>query len=1189
MYLKKIEIHGFKSFANKIKLEFHDGITGIVGPNGSGKSNVADAVRWVLGEQRAKQLRGASMQDVIFAGTQMRKPLSYAYVSITLDNSDGSLSIDYDEVTVTRRVYRSGESEYMINGSLCRLKDINELFYDTGIGKEGYSIIGQGQIEKILNGKPEERRELFDEAAGIVKFKQRKNTAQKKLENERDNLSRVMDILLEQERQIEPLKEQAQAARIYLQKKEELKKLDVNMFLLEIEDIEKQIKENEENISILKDEYDSLSQESEKTKSEYEKMQQGAQKLEEDIEALRIRLEETISHKAKMDNTRSILETEVKSLTSSEKQYEDRILEIENKIKEKEEDKEEYNKEEQEALVELGKTKEESKEAKKELANIQGEIDRINDLIDKGNEQIINILDNNAAIKANQQRYDTMIEQLAIRKTEIESGIDTIKDDSQSLEKKLEDSENALEGYKKELEEKNNELLKTQDIRASQRQEMTQLNEKLEKLLAKHHKENSRLEALRNIAERYEGYGNAVRKVMEEKDEIGGICGVVADLIKVDKKYETAIETALGGSIQNIVTEDEGAAKSAISFLKKNKYGRATFLPLTSVGKGSQGKFDEAVLDEEGVIGTAASLVQTQPRYSNIVRHLLGRTIVATDADLATAIAKKYSYRLYIVTLEGENLRPGGSISGGAYKNTGNLLGRNSEMSRLKASVEETDELYKKSLSHMEDLKVARDLLKEDIARLKDEVHEIEINLNNAKLSNEQLKKEAQDSRAESERMKQEQLDIADKVKELEIEKTNIAKEALESDSKRQQLEQDNEKLSIQIESMGEELEKRQAAVSQMALKEAKVLQAINYTKENIARCEEEIKELEDEKNAANNNISSSADEIENKNKQITKLIEDIKQANEDEHTFKEQLEDKTQRRDKLSSDHKEFFEKREEISSRIGVLDKELFRLDSRKEKLEETMESRTNYMWGEYELTLHLAKELKDENMNDLAQMKRSAADVKGQIKDLGNVNVNAIEDYKQLSERYEFLSAQRDDLVESEKNLVQIIDDLDRGMRKQFSQKFKEIQMEFDKAFKNLFGGGKGTLELETDEGRDLLECGIAITAQPPGKKLQNMMQLSGGEKALTAIALLFAIQNLKPSPFCLLDEIEAALDDSNVTRFAQYVKKLTKHTQFILITHRRGTMTAADRLYGITMQEKGVSTLVSVNLIESNLDD
>ncbi|MGN0351263.1 MAG: chromosome segregation protein SMC [Roseburia sp.] len=1185
MYLKSIEVHGFKSFANKIVFDFHNGITGIVGPNGSGKSNVGDAVRWVLGEQSAKQLRGASMQDIIFAGTENRKPLSYAYVAITMDNSDHVLPIDFEEVTVARRVYRSGESEYLINGNPCRLKDVTELFYDTGIGKEGYSIIGQGQIERILNGKPEERRELFDEAAGIVKYKKRKATAQKKLENERENLVRVNDILAELERQVGPLERQAEKARIYLKKKEELKNYDVNMFLLEVERIESQLKEVEGKFHIADDELKETNESYENIKNEYEKMEQDMEALDEKITSIRENISNSTVMKGKLEGQINVLKEQINAAKMTDEHMKSRLDAIAKDKEERLVSQKQYEEEKVALDAQMEEISNRKKEAVEHLNELQAEIARCNEGMEKGQKEVIDLLNQKASIKARQQRCDTMLEQINIRKAQLNQRLLARKTEEADLETVLAD-------YQKELDEANQRIAglkekgaKLEEQNREWKRKSIETSKTLEESLGKYHKEQSRLESLKNIAERYDGYGNSIRKVMEQKASNKGVLGVVSDLIQVEKKYEIAIETALGGNIQNIVTEDEETAKKMISFLKQNRLGRATFLPLTSVDGRGNFKNQEA-LKEEGVIGLANTLVKAEAKYDGVTSYLLGRVIVVDTIDHAIAIARKHHYSLHIVTLEGEYLSPGGSMAGGAFRNSSNLLARKREIEELESNVEKLDKTIKEARSRLEEIKTAQALLAEDMEENKAQLQEQYLLQNTAKMNVDRATEQKNESENVYAGLQMENREIENQLLEINQNKAKIAEEIEYAKKREEEIAEESKNYQAVLEQHAGLEEKASEAVSKIQLEEASVSQKIEFVLENLGRVRNELLRFEMDYEAVEQEAKNAKEDALKKEHDIEEIQKTILASDDTYADLEKELKENLEKKEEMSISYKGFFQKREDISKRITELDKEIFRLNSQREKLEEAQSYQNNYMWEEYELTLHAAMELRNEEYDDLPELKKLIAGIKDDIRKLGDVNVNAIEDFKEISERYQFLKGQHDDLVEAEKTLVEIIEELDTGMRKQFLEKFAEIQREFDKVFKELFGGGKGTLELVEDE--DILECGIRIIAQPPGKKLQNMMQMSGGEKSLTAISLLFAIQNLKPSPFCLLDEIEAALDDSNVSRFAKYLHKLTKNTQFIVITHRRGTMAAADRLYGITMQEKGVSTLVSVNLIEDELD-
>ena len=1186
MYLKSIEVQGFKSFANKIVFDFHNGITGIVGPNGSGKSNVADAVRWVLGEQRVKQLRGGTMQDVIFAGTENRRPLSYAYVAITLDNSDHQLAIDYEEVTVSRRLYRSGESEYLINGAACRLKDINELFYDTGIGKEGYSIIGQGQIDRILSSKPEESRELFDEATGIVKFKRRKNTAQKKLEDEKQNIVRINDILAELEKQLGPLEKQSAVAREYLKKKEALKLYDVNMFLLETGRVQRAITELETKIG-------DADRELKETTEQYEKIKKEHARIEEELEELNRRLDETKEAASRaglgrqqLEGQIEVLKEQIHSVQQGGEQLEGRLKNIAADMKERQEVREKLAAEQTELAKQLEAATAVSTEADARLQELRARIEAENTAAETSKNSIISLLNERASTKGRLQRYDAMQEQAQIRRTELNQKLLLAKSSE-------EEQRGQYEGYRKELEEISGRIIELSEIQRekeaeaeSLRRELGKKNEELEIGQSAFHRESSRLESLRNMAERYDGYGNSIRKVMEQKKNVPGIEGVVADLIKVDQRYETAVETALGGSIQNIVTENEEIAKRLIEYLKKNRFGRATFLPLTSVG-GRGGFAKPEALKEKGAIGLACTLVRADKKYDRVIQHLLGRVLVAEHIDDAIRIARKYNHSIFIVTLEGESLSPGGSMTGGAFRNSSNLLVRKRELTELEENVQKLEADIREARLRIEALREQRRARRTEAESLNAELQQLYLNQNTAKMNSDQAKARLDEIIEGYSGLRKELSEIEKQFADIRNSREAIFREIRESEEQEKQNEARIEAAQIALTELKQ---KESAGISEnerVHLNLAALTQKAGFVDENAARIERELTRLHAEEQEIQESMQKGDADIEAKEEGIGALQKQIEAMIAESERLSSETAELGGRREALLTGQKDFFTRREELSEKQTHLDKEVFRLNSQREKLEETADSLTDYMWEEYELTYNTALPMKKEEYTDLAALKKQTSVLKDEIRKLGDVNVNAIEDYKNISERYEFMNTQRNDLVKAEETLMGIIEELDTGMRRQFEEQFARIRVEFDKAFKELFGGGKGTLELDPDA--DMLEAGVRIIAQPPGKKLQNMMQLSGGEKALTAISLLFAIQNLKPSPFCLLDEIEAALDDSNVNRFAKYLHKLTKNTQFIIITHRKGTMESADRLYGITMQEKGISTLVSVNLIEEELDE
>ena len=1181
MYLKSLEVHGFKSFANKLVFEFHDGITAIVGPNGSGKSNVADAVRWVLGEQSAKQLRGAKMEDVIFAGTQMRKPLGFAYVAITISNEDHRLDVPYEEVKIARRVYRSGESEYLLNGASCRLKDVQELLFDTGIGKEGYSIIGQGQIDKILSGKPDERRELFDEAAGIVKYKRRKAAAEKNLEEEKQNLVRIEDVLSELGKQVVPLERQAGKAREYLKYRDELKNLDVNAFLMEYDRTGAELAEADKKIEIADSDL-------EKARSGLEDCRQQYKELEEQLNNLNSIIEEEggiLSEKKvqynNAENSIKVLNEQINAIHQSEQHFKEQIQSFKERKTAFENELADYNTQSvanNEELAELEAAKKENEAA---LKTVQDKIKESQQEIENCRNEMMEALNEASGIKAEENRLKTLLEQNNIKKAEFTQRVIKNKSDAAAFTEIMEKGQKALDEVSEKISAKKKLNQEYGQAAEELNNNIKNLENEYKDMQQQFHIENSRLSSLKNMAERYDGFGQSIRRVMEQREKHPGVIGVVADIIRVRKEFETAIETALGGSIQNIVTDNAGTAKDMIQYLKKNKYGRATFLPLANIRQGKEMQAD-GIMGQKGVIGTASSLVETDAQYSTLVKYLIGRHIVVDNIDNAIALAEKYNHTIRIVTIEGDLLNPGGTMSGGAFKNSNNLLGRRREMEDLEKAVKTIGDKLSKISARLEEAGNKRSSVTGKIAANEKIIQELVLEQNTARINYDRA---LSDFKANEEKL----VHIHIEAKETE-QRDNELKKALEevsiklsdNDGKNQSYEEQISLLNAGLE----ELHNSENSISQensnLMVEITSIGNRRSFISENINRITKEIKDMETGIEEAVSNSGNIDKLVFGKQQEIEQVLQDIEDIKLETARISEELEKRKAEREELSVKNKECLAKREELAELASELDKECFRLGSQRDKLEDRINSYTEYMWEQYELTYHSAEALKTESTLSLADIKKRIEELKSTIRALGDVNVNAVEQYNELMERYELLAGQHADLTEAAEVLVGVIEELDIEMRRQFEIQFAEISRRFNNVFKELFGGGRGTIELV--EGEDILLAGINIIAQPPGKKLQNMMQLSGGEKALSAIALLFAIQSLKPSPFCLLDEIEAALDDSNVGRYAEYLHKLTKDTQFIVITHRRGTMDAADILYGITMQEKGVSTLVSVNLVE-----
>ena len=1179
MFLKNLELQGFKSFAGRTKLEFHEGITAIVGPNGSGKSNVSDAVKWVLGEQSAKQLRGGKMEDIIFAGTQTRKPVGFASVSITFDNSDRALPIEFDEVTVSRRVYRSGESEYRINDTACRLRDIEELFYDTGIGKEGYSMIGQGRIDKILSGRADERRELFDEAAGIVKYKRRKARAIKQLAIENDNLIRVNDILSEIESRVGPLKQQSDKAKAYLELKEELKKYDCNSFVMQSDKTGKELKDTEEKIAIATADFERANKEYEGTKEEYERAEEKINELNRREEEIRLETERLNKSGQELSSETGILSEQIRALkeniqnaAADKQRISDTVPEtsqetqaVLDRKKSLEKSIEEFNKR-QEAL-------------EKKRAELKALSDDTQEKIHRKREKIYAALSGQSEIKSLISRLEMQTESVkeSIEETKKDEGLK--KDIISQHEAVLHDAKRELEQAEKRvaraLEAKEELEKKIRENAADETEVSGQLHETRNACV----KKTSDLEALRAVTERYEGYSESIRRIMNQKDKSSGVLGAVADIFKTDSGYETAIETALGGALQNIVTDTEKQAKELVEFLKREKGGRATFLPLDAIKHRGIIK-KEQYAGEPGFIDIANGLVKNEEKFNVLADFLLGRTLVIDNIDNALKIARKNNYSLRIVTLDGEQLNPGGSITGGAFRHAGNLLSRRRRITEAEYEIKELNEKIslltseiKKHEEVKEELKIRFEAAGEELVKAGIERNTASIHLKNADEKKDEL---AKDSTGAGERLGELGEKLQALNKELDKAREDLDKLTGEEDLLRKETQEAGE-LAIKND---EEAQRLAAEIEELKISYSSTLQENGYLDEQLERLhkekddrERQIRFISERQKTNELELSAKEKELEEARIRFDKTgsrIEELKAEHEKTET----------EREKINEQNKAFFAKREAVAETISLLDKELFRLNATKERLDGIIESITDYMWREYELTYSYAAEFRDEELTDLTEVKKRCEELKDSIRRLGDVNVNAIEEFKETNQRYEFLSAQHEDLVKATASLEGVINELDKGMREQFAKEFANINKEFSETFKKLFGGGSGSVTL--DENADILDADITITAQPPGKKLQNMLQLSGGERALTAIALLFAIQNLKPSPFCLLDEIEAALDDANVGRFASYLNQLADKTQYIVITHRRGTMSAADRLYGITMQEKGISALVSVEL-------
>lgn len=1185
MYLKNIEINGFKSFAHKMVFEFHHGITGIVGPNGSGKSNVADAVRWVLGEQSARQLRGSRMEDVIFSGTQLRKPMGSAYVAITMDNSDQSLPIQFEEVTVARRVYRSGESEYLINGSPCRRKDIVDLFLDTGVGKEGYSIIGQGRIDQILNGRPEDRRELFDEAAGIVKYKKNKEQTQKSLEAERENLVRVNDILAELERQVTPLKFQAEKAKKYLSYKEQLKEKDIALFLLENRRMIQEIQQMEQKIAIAEREMREAKEQMQKASAEHEEEEKHLNMLECEITDVTGKISEGKISIQKQKGEIEVLKEQIHTEKTREEHYQSNKERLEQEMSEKDIQMKALEDEASKVEEKYKNAKQRILKQEKTIHSYQQEVEKLEQKLSLLRQKIQDYNNSQLKVAGRLERFQTVEEQLDMQMKNLESQEDVLKKEEDEKQQKELEFHKQTQQYKKEKQYLEGQIQNARAISAKLLLEGQEIERQMSMSMEKYHRMQSNYETLRNMAERYDGYGFGIKKVMEQKSRVSGIIGAVADIMKVDQIYESAIETALGGSIQNIVTDTQYTAKQMIEYLRQNRYGRVTFLPLDAV-KGRPFSKPEA-LKEAGVVGIANELISYDPMYEGLFASLLGQILVVDHMENGIMIANKYHHTIRIVTMDGDSLNRGGSMSGGAFKNKSNLLGRSREMKELEEKTAKFQKNVRKIQQQKEENTKKVKEYQDSVVRLNGMYQEVLLNLNRSQMSLESLKEQKENLKIRRNSLIKQAQHLAEEKKTVKEDVLNLRDQKLDLEIINQKDKEQISQVGLDLETAKRNVEVQTRQISEENIKSEQFKQKLAFTRDNYERIYQEYKKLSNDlkhNQKSAGNIDQTVQEIKEKIFDLTKTIQQIDLENKKRAEKLISLKEKSQ---KVSEQYKKAVLKREESMECANGFDKEIYRLNSILEKKQERQKELLDYMWETYELTYHQVKEQwKGQREESLSLVKETITELKGKIRELGPVNVHAVEEYREIAKRYEFLSEQQQDIVKAEKHLSSLMREMEEAMRKQFREKFCEIQKMFQNVFVELFGGGVAKLELTQD---DILESGIRIIAQPPGKKLQNMMQLSGGEKALTAIALLFAIQNLKPSPFCLLDEIEAALDDSNVARFANYLHKLTKDTQFIVITHRRGTMMAADILYGITMQEKGVSTQVSVNLIENDLDE
>ncbi len=1178
MFLKRLDIVGFKSFADRISVDFAGGVTAVVGPNGSGKSNITEAIRWVLGEQSAKSLRGSKMEDIIFAGSDTRKRLNMAEVTLILDNGDQFLPIDYHEVSVTRRVYRSGESEFFINKQSCRLKDIIDLFMDSGLGKEAFSIISQGKVEEILSAKPEDRRTIFEEAAGVLKYKTRKKKAEIKLAETEENLNRVQDILYELNAQIEPLKMQASIAKDYLDKKEELKQHEVALLAHEIEELHDRWEALKRSVEENRDRELELTSQIQKKEANLEEMRDQISALDESINDLQQVLLLASEELEKLEGKKEVLKERKKHAAQNEQQLKEQIAELTEQInqllKEKEEQKSVY----ETCEKEVKELKSFLQKKENELLSLDGNIEEKLEQLKSDYFEKLNEL----ASARNEINY--IEEQLSLRKVKADR-LDEANEKYISERKELKKEKGKIEAQLSKIGKTLQNQLSSYHTGLKTLESLKQQYEKKESLLYQAYqylqKAKSKKEMLEAMQEDYTGFFQGVREVLKAKNKLKGIHGAAIELLTTKHEYETAIEIALGAASQHIVVDDEESARQAIAFLKKNAFGRATFLPLSVIKGRSIPKYQLSIAESHpDFIGIASQLVEYESAYKPIIENLLGNVIIAKTLEGANAIAKQIQYSHRIVTLEGDVVNPGGSMTGGAVKQKSpSFLTKNRELESIRDKIAEMEE------------KTA--LLEKEVKNLKQSIAKKEKELDDLREEGSSLRMEEQALKGSLREIELKERNINDHLKLYDAEKIAYVEEQEKLDERKtkllssiEQMEGQIQQLDSEIRQLAEKKEKQQKSKEEwmQEITELKIIlagkeESFKNSKEQLARLEKEYHLANQKKKEAEKDLQLLLDEIDRDHSGEIQLEEIKKEKLEDKNKTIELIASRRRQRmsmqEELEREEKEWKELKRAHKQLTDVLKDEEVKLN----RLDVELDQLLNYLQNEYKLTFEAAKARFPLQM-EKEEAKKKVKLIKLALEELGTVNLGAIDEYERVRERHEFLTEQRDDLLNAKETLFKVIAEMDEEMKKQFSQMFAKIRSQFDTVFKELFGGGKADLILTNPD--DLLNTGVDIIAQPPGKKLQYLSLLSGGERALTAIALLFSILKVRPVPFCVLDEVEAALDEANVQRFSKFLKRFSENTQFIVITHRKGTMEEADALYGVTMQESGVSKVVSVRL-------
>ncbi len=1181
MILKALEMQGFKSFPDKTVFNFNNGITAVVGPNGSGKSNIADAVRWVLGEQSSKNLRGSKMEDVIFGGTKIRKALGYAEVTLRLENKDRSLNCDSDEVAVTRRYYRSGESEYCLNAQTVRLRDIHELFMDTGLGRDGYSLVSQGRVADLISSKSGQRRDMLEEAAGISHYRYRRTDANRRLEQAEENMVRLRDILSELESRVGPLKIQSEKAQKFLVLAKEKKNLEIGLWLHMIESSKKKLKEQEDKLAIADSQYKSVEQQLEEIRDDMDSAIAAGQNINWRIEEIRRDRQEkeelaaqkeaviaveknTIEHNL---NTVERLKKDVSDASDTEHSLETQITEGVTVI--------------DGILGDISAKKTELDKANAEILTVKNENSEFAEKLAEISQQITEITEKTAEKRIEETTAVSSIEEISTRIANIDGVLTSRTEYVESLSETVNNCSLELEELKEKAKETAN-AVSGYNMRVQSKEERVHiLKSEIDNKTLEIHQKTGRIHILEDMEKNMEGYSGSVKAVIKEAKggTLRGIHGTLSQLISVDSQYAAAVETALGNAVQNIVTDTENDAKRAINFLKDTKAGRATFLPVTSV---KSKDFTEKGLDDcYGFVDMADRLLDYDKKYSEIIKSLLGRTAVAEDLDCAISIAKKYSYRFKIVTLDGQIINAGGSMTGGSRGQNAGFLNRSNEIEKLTAAVEKLEnectllkDDYKLAAEELASSRADLDGSQADLARAQEDIirKESEFELLQGKLDT---------ANAALEELRREKVRSNQRITELEETKASAVKDIDELNAQAKALRESLDETSHsreELEAKKEELAQKEAQINLSILALEKDAQArreaVEILRGRMASHEGRVEDLNSEIKAILDVNAQIEEKINTLSEETATLHTQSAAAGEEIEKLTKEHSDCDAKDAKLRIEERMKTAEREKISG-------ELARLEERKATMEKQLDDTVNKLYDEYQLTRHEAEEL-NIVIEDFGQAQRTLQEIKNKIRGLGSVNVGAIEEYEEVSQRYEFMSAQLEDIEKSRAELDKLIKELTDKMSEQFREQFQKINSYFGETFVELFGGGKAELVLENQ--LDVLECNIEIKVQPPGKNVQNIDLLSGGEKGLSAIALLFAILKVSPSPFCIFDEVEAALDDVNVTRYAKYVRRMTKNTQFILITHRRGTMEEADVLYGVTMQEEGVSKLLELKTAE-----